>query len=307
MVLFYYDSDKGKQRMGERMNVLITGASGNVGRYVVKELLEKGEKVTVAGTDKDKLKQLFRDEIKVVYFDFVDASTYENALAEVGRVFLMRPPHLGKPKDLYPFIDAMKDKDIKLVSFLSLMGVENNTIPPHHKIEKYIEEKGIPFAHIRPGFFMQNLTGVHLKEIVENNEIFIPAGKSKTSFIDAADIGLVAALLLHHPKKYKNTAHIITGPESLDYYQVAQILSLVTGRKIHYAKPGFLRYRRNYIKHRKLDKNYVNVTVALYFMTRMGTSKHVTDGFYNLTGKSPRSFKEFAEENKALFMKHPMS
>lgn len=64
----------------------------------------------------------------------------------------MRPPHLGKPEDLYPFIDAMKAKGIKLVSFLSLMGVENNTIPPHHKKEKYIEQVGLPFAHIRPGF-----------------------------------------------------------------------------------------------------------------------------------------------------------
>lgn len=39
----------------------------------------------------------------------------------------------------------------------------------------------VPFFHIRPGFFMQNLSGVHANEIIENNEIFVPAGKSKTS------------------------------------------------------------------------------------------------------------------------------
>lgn len=285
------------------MRVLITGASGNVGKYVVKELSNMGEDVVVAGTDISKLNRLFGNDVKSVHYDFTDTLTYEKALANVDRVFLMRPPHLGKPEDLYPFIDAMKEHEINLVTFLSLMGVENNTIPPHHKIEKYIESKGLPFAHIRPGFFMQNISGVHSNEIVERNEIFVPAGKSKTSFIDAADIGLAAATLLHNAETYRNTVHTITGPESLDYYQVAEILSSIAGRRIRYANPGFLRYRQYYIKQRKLDKEYVNVTVALYFMTRMGTAKEVTDGYYSLTGRSPRTFREFAEDNAKSFIK----
>ncbi|ABR48203.1 NmrA family protein [Alkaliphilus metalliredigens QYMF] len=284
------------------MKILITGASGNVGRYVVKELLNKGEGVVVAGTNVEKLKKIFGDKVDVVKFDFVDKETFHKALKDVDRVFLMRPPQLGKPEDLYPFIDSMKSHNIKLVSFLSLMGVEKNTIPPHHKIEKYIEKVQVPYAHIRPGFFMQNLSGIHSVEIKEKNEILIPAGKSKTSFIDTADIGLSVATLLHEPEKYKNTAHTITGPESLDYYQIAEILSEITGKKIMYRKPSFLKYRSDYIKKRGLDKNYVNVTVALYFMTRMGTAKMVTDEFYQLTGRKPRTFREFASENIDCFV-----
>lgn len=284
------------------MKILITGASGNVGRYVVKELLDKGESVVAAGTDTEKLKKIFGEKVDVVEFDFTDDKTFDSALKGVDRVFLMRPPHLGKPEDMYPFIDSMKSHGIKLVSFLSLMGVEKNTIPPHHKIEKYIEKLGVPYAHIRPGFFMQNVSGVHSVEIKERNEIFIPAGNSKTSFIDAADIGLSIATLLNEPEKYRNTAHTITGPESLDYYQIAEILSDVTGKKITYKKPGFLKYRNYYIKKRGLDKNYVNVTVALYFMTRMGTAKMVTDEFYELTGRKPRTFHEFANDNVDCFI-----
>jgi uncharacterized protein YbjT (DUF2867 family) len=284
------------------MKVLVTGASGNVGSYVVKELLNMGEQVVSAGTDIRKLEGLFESRKDVVYLDLTDKSTFDKALEGVDRVFLMRPPHLGKPKDLYPFIDAIKKHDIKLVSFLSLMGVEKNTIPPHHKIEKYIEKAGIPYAHIRPGFFMQNLSGIHSVEIREKNEIFIPAGKSKTSFIDAADIGLAAAIVLHAPEKYKNTAYTITGPEALDYYQVAEILSMVFGRKITYRKPGYLKYRSYYIKKRGLDKSYINVTMALYFMTRMGTAKEVTNVFYELTGKKPRTLLEFAKDNLKCFV-----
>ena len=284
------------------MKILVTGATGNVGKFVVKELVNMGEQVVAGTLDLNHVKTLFEDSVEGKLLDFTDSSTFKKALEGVDRVFLMRPPHLGKPEDLYPFIDAMKAQDIQLVSFLSLMGVEKNTIPPHHKIEKYIEKVGLPYAHIRPGFFMQNVSGIHAVEIKEKNEIFIPAGKSKTSFIDAADIGLSVATLLHHPDKYKNTAHTITGPNSLDYYEIAQTLSDLTGKKIKYKKPSFLKYRQYYIHKRKLEKNYVNVTVALYFMTRMGTAKTVTDGFYQLTGRKPRTFREFASQNIASFL-----
>lgn len=283
------------------MKILVTGASGNVGNYVVNELLKMGEKVVAAGTNVGKLKNMFNEKVDVVRFDFTDESTFKHALEGVDRVFLMRPPHLGKPEDLFPFIDEMKANNVKLVCFLSLMGVERNTIPPHHKIEKYIESLAIPFTHIRPGFFMENISGIHSAEIRERDEVFIPAGRSKTSFIASEDIGLSIAVVLHNPDLYKNTSHTITGGEALDYYQVAEIISKVTGRKITYKKPGFLKYRRYYIKNRGLDKSFVNVTVALYFMTRMGTARKVTDEFWKLTHKTPKSFEEFVKENEVNF------
>lgn len=280
--------------------ILVTGSTGNVGRYVVKHLLERGESVVCTSSQK------VPETIEMAenrYFDFTKPETFQPALVDVDRVYLMRPPHLGKPEDLYPFIDCMKEKGIKLVSFLSLMGVENNTIPPHHKIEKYIERSGIPYAHVRPSFFMQNVSGIHAVEIREEDQIFIPAGKSLSSFIDAEDIGEATAVLLHSPEKYANTAHTITGSESLNYDQIAAILTKILGRKIMYAKPSLLKYRSVYIKKRKFPKGFVNITVGLYIMTRLGAAKQITDTFYQLTGKQPHTFEEFAKRYKSAFQK----
>ncbi len=285
------------------MKILVTGATGNVGHYVVSELKKFNETIRAASSDPAKIHKIFQDEVEAIEFDFTRSETFDEALKGVDRIFLMRPPHLGKPEDLYPFIDAAKRYPIQLISFLSLMGVEKNTIPPHHKIEKYIEASGIPFCHIRPGFFMQNVSGIHSYEIKTMDTILIPAGQSKTSFIDAVDIGCAIATVLHQPHKHRNTAYTITGPEALDYNQIANILTEVTGRKITYANPGFLRYRKHYIQVRKFDKQYVDVTLALYLMTRLGSAKATTDTFYKLTGKQPRSFETFAHENRDAFIR----
>jgi len=286
------------------MKVMVTGATGNVGRYLVKALLEIGQDVVAAGTDMNKLNSAFEGNQKVtcVYFDFTKPATFEQALADVDRVFLMRPPHLGKPADLLPFIEALKKKgDIRLVSFLSLIGVENNPVPPHHKIEKYIERAGLPYCHIRPSFFMQNISGIHSFEIRHFDRIVVPAGKALTSFIDAQDIGEITAKVLSEPEKHQNKGYSITGPEAIDYYETAKILSEELGRKITYANPGPSLAKKYWTDVRGLEKGYCTVMSLLYMMTRMGTAKKVTGIFEEVMGKKPQTFRQFVQKNRAVW------
>lgn len=286
------------------MKIMVTGALGNVGGYVASYLIEMNQEVVVADMDLQKLEKRYGTSVDSRLFDFMDPETYEKVLEGVDRVFVMRPPHIGNPEDMYPFIEKMKEKDIQLVSFLSLMGIENNTIPPHYKIEKKIEAVGLPYAHIRPGFFMQNVSGVHSVEIREKNQIFVPAGRSTTMFVDAADVGLAAATVLANHLDHQNTAYTISGPKAMDYNEIADILTDITGRKITYAKPGFLKYRHQYRKVRGLEAGYVNVTMALYLMTRLDKkNKKPTRDFEELTGQQHRDFRTFAEAAKDAFMR----
>lgn len=278
--------------------ILVTGASGNVGKYVAQYALKKGQKITVAGTHLETLAKMFGDKAKIARFDFTDPSTFRDVLEDVDRVFIMRPPHLGKPEDLKPFIDALKSKGgIKLVCFLSLIGVENNPVPPHHKIEKYIEQADLPYCHIRPSFFMQNISGVHAFEIKYFNRIVVPVKKALTSFIDAEDIGEMTAKILSEPQLHQNQGYSITGSEAIDYWNVAKILSKELGREIIYTNPKPSFAKKYWITVRGLEKEYCNVMGMLYMMTRLGTAKKVTPVFDQVMGRKAQTFQQFVKKN----------
>ena len=279
-------------------SILVTGALGNVGGYVSKYLIARDQPVVVADIDVIALEARYGKSAQCVLFDFTRQDTFATALEGVDRVFIMRPPHLGKPEDLKPFVEALRQKrGIRLVSFLSLIGVENNPVPPHHKIEKYIEKAGLPFCHIRPSFFMQNISGIHAFEIKHFNRIVVPVKGALTSFIDAEDIGEITAKVLSEPDKHQNRGYSITGPEAIDYFAAAKILSEELARKITFANLTPSLAKKYWIEVRGLDKGYAKVMGLLYMMTRMGTAKKTTTTFEDVMGKKPQTFRQFVKKN----------
>lgn len=137
--------------------ILVTGATGHVGKEVVKTLMQRNADFQVATR---------RRESKGVYFDFETPSSIKPALRGITKLFFLRLPHLADAKKYFqPVIDAAKEVGIKHIVFLSLLGVEKNAIVPHAKIEKIIKDSGIPYTFLRPSFFMQNLLSQHGDEL----------------------------------------------------------------------------------------------------------------------------------------------
>lgn len=283
--------------------VLVTGALGNVGSYIVKYLLKSKEEIVLGDINLEQLQKRYGEDADLRYFDFTDESTYDGLLKGVDRVFIIRPPHIGNPQDLKVFIDRLKPDKIKLISFLSLIGIEKNPIPPHYKIERYIEKTGCSYCHIRPSFFMQNISGIHAFEIKHFDSILVPVKKAKTSFIDAEDIGQLIAHVLVNYKDHLNKAYSITGPQALDYEEVAAILSKELDRKITYVNPKPRFSKKYWINVRGINEKYAKVMGMLYMMTRFGTAKKVTDTFEKIMNKESTSFSEFASKNRKSWIK----
>ena len=289
--------------------ILLTGASGNVGTETLRSLLKspnRSEFDLIAGLRNpvEMAQKIDEQPDGVVALDFADAATFKSALNGVKRVLLVRPPKLADVEKFFsPFISSMKHAGVQQVVFLSLQGVENNPLTPHHKIEKLIVESGLPFTFLRPSFFMQNLSTTHRDEIRFRNELFIPAGNGRTSFIDVRDIGAVAALALTNTTgDYLNRAFELTGSEALSYGDVARTLTDVLGRKITYRNPSILRFIWQKWRNEHLPLGFTMVMAALYAVAKLGKADGLTTTTSQLLGRPPYSFRQFAEDYRTVWM-----
>ncbi|MBC7878623.1 MAG: SDR family oxidoreductase [Anaerolineales bacterium] len=277
--------------------ILVIGALGNVGAEVVKQLLTRGGKVRASDMNEEKVRERFGSSVEAVRFDFTDPKTYETTFRGVEKMFILRPPHITNIKrDMVPAIDAAKRAGVKHVVFLSLIGIENTKYVPHYKVETYLKEVNLQTTFLRCSFFMQNLNTTHRKEIKERNEIFVPVGNAKTSFIDARDIGAVSAVALtqdgHAGKNYD-----LTGSEALDYWQTAKILSEVLGREIKYKNPNLIHFFLETMR-RGTPFMFALVMTGLYTSTRFGMAEPITNEVEKLTGKKPITFRQYANDYK---------
>jgi uncharacterized protein YbjT (DUF2867 family) len=281
--------------------ILVIGALGNVGTEVVKQVLVKGGKVRAADMAVNKLRERFRESVEAIRFDFTDPSTFEETFRGVKRMFYLRPPHITNiQRDMVPSMDAAKRAGVEHVVFLSLIGIEHAKYVPHYKVEIYLKSIDMQTTFLRCSFFMQNLNTTHRREIKERNEIFVPVGKAKTAFIDARDIGAVAAVALVE-EGHANKNYDLTGSERLDYWEVANILSDVLERRITYRSPNPLHFLIETMR-RGTPLMFALVMLGLYTATRFGIAEPITDEVERITGNHPISFRQYAMDYKDAWM-----
>jgi uncharacterized protein YbjT (DUF2867 family) len=282
--------------------VLVTGATGNIGSFVVENLVAKGFQVKAAVTNEEKGKSFFHNKnIEVVKFNFLSNETFDHALKGVKKLFLMRPPQLAKPTDeMLPFLEEAKIAGVEHIVFVSLLGVEKNPVVPHRKIEGMIRNLGFQYTFLRPSFFMQNLNTTHREDIVLRNELYMPVGNAKTSFIDTRDIGEIAAICLTE-NSHINKSYTLTGNEAITYYEAASIMSNVLERPITYKNPKILVFRKTLIE-RGTPKKLANVMTMLYTMTKLGTAQKVTEDAERLLKRKPITFKQYVEDHISFFL-----
>ena len=236
-----------------------------------------------------------------VYMDFAFTSSFDAALAGVSSVLLIRPTQLTNT-DLYfkPFVKAIKRSGVQQVIFLSVQGVENNRLDGHYKIEKLIVEAGLPFVFLRPCFFMQNLSKTHQSESRDQSEIFVLAGRAKTSFVDVRDVGAVATLILSSfGTEYLNRGYQLTGSEALSYGKIAGVLTNALGRKITYRNPSASRFIWQKWQQEKIPVGVTMSMLARHTASKLGKFAGLSDEMERLLKRRPGTFRRFTEAYRA--------
>ncbi len=273
--------------------ILVTGASGTVGRELSRLLVEAGATVgratsRVAGEGQ-------------AHLDFVTGAGTEAALTGVDAVFLMSPPgHANQYELLGPVISAARTAGVRKVILMTAMGADADPTSPFRKLELQLETSGMAWNVIRPNWFMQNFNSYWLHGITHAGAIQLPTGDAKGSFIDTRDIAASAAALLR-TSDHDNRAFDLTGEEALDHHEVARILSREADRTIRYEEVSPDAMRAGLLG-AGLPAEYAEMMLGILGYFKLGYAERITDAVKVITGHVPRTFSAYAKDHRAAFV-----
>lgn len=278
--------------------ILVTGATGNVGSQVVKQLAAHQVNVIAAVRSPNKAQLLKTDHVSLVEFDTDKVETIEKALQGVDKIFLLTPLVSSMVEVSNNIVEAAKKAGVKHIVKSSGMGAESEpgiTLTRWHRAaEKAIEASGIAFTFVRPNGFMQNYANFFGQSIKTQNTFYMPMGEGKVSHIDARDIAAVASIALTE-NGHEGKAYEVTGSEALSNTEIAAIISQIVGRKIDYVDVPEAA-ASDEMKQSGMPEAIVEATMELYGIYKAGYASEVTATVEQVTGNKPIKFEQFVKE-----------
>jgi uncharacterized protein YbjT (DUF2867 family) len=270
-------------------NILVTGATGVLGRAIVKTAIDAGLAVRQGVRNPSKADPA----AEAVHLDYADSSTISPALEGASAVVLMAPPlEANAPALLGPVVTAAEDRGVQHIVLISAFGVNHNEQAPMRIVEHLVIDSGVPYTILRPNFFMENFSaGFLASSIRKQHAIYLAAADGKTSFISVEDIAAAVTGALKRPLTGKEFD--LTGPAALDHSEVAKIISEASGRTVVYHALTEEQMLEG-VRSQGMPEPIVAYLGMLYSVVRAGFAAGVSNDFETITGRKPITFEAFA-------------
>ena len=283
--------------------ILITGGTGTVGSEVVRLLAGAGVRdVRLMVREPNKAGPARDYGFEVVRGDFGQPETLGAALEGVGRAFLLSPPSQNLFEYERNFIAAAARAGVRHVVKLSAISAAPQApegfIKWHGLAEEELRSSGLSHTLLQGTFFMQNLLG-SVSTIVGQGAIYQAVGEARAAYVDARDVAAVAFRALTG-EGYEGKTYVITGPELLSYYDIADKLSAATGRNVNYVPLSAGDFRHALLS-AGMPEWYADAIATLNELLVSGQAEVVTNVVEELTGKRPITFDEFARDYAEAF------
>jgi uncharacterized protein YbjT (DUF2867 family) len=283
--------------------ILITGASGNTGREVLKQTILAGHQVRAAYQSADKATDKAAGApagVEAVIVDYNQPETLQTALQGVDSVFLVGPVAPTLVELERKATDVIQRSGVRRLVKLSAMGTEEATFPrQHHQSEDYIRSLGIGYTFLRPNGFMQNMVFYNGATIRGQGVFYGCQGDGKVSHIDLRDIAEVAAKTLTEDSHLGKT-YTLTGPEAVSNARIAQILSAALQREVKYVDLSPEDMKKAMMGAGSPEWS-ANGIIDLNQLYRKGGASEVTADVERVLGRKPTSFEQFARDYASSF------
>jgi uncharacterized protein YbjT (DUF2867 family) len=215
--------------------ILITGASGSVGKVVLKEVSRKESKFRGMFRSKEEAAKA-PSGCESVLADYSDKQSLRNALDGVTSVYIVCSPIPQLVELESNMLDACKESAVKHVVLNSALGAGGygKSFPSwHRKVEDKLKATGMSYTILRPNGFLQNIVAYNAPSIRTQGAFYAAMGDAKVSYLDVGDIAVVAVKALeggaHAAKTYE-----LNGPEAISNQELAKRISKVTGRTVKF-------------------------------------------------------------------------
>src|SRR5215831_1538328 len=280
--------------------VLVTGATGRVGRAVVDLLVDVGVPVRVL-TRRAEAAAMLPANVEVATGDLTVPESLDAALRGTGAVFLV---WTAPPATAPAVIERLATYAPRVV-FLSsphqtphpFFEQPNPMAVLHADIERLIATAGLESTIIRPGMFASNVLFWWAAAIRAGGAVRWPYGAAETAPIDDRDVAAVAARALYQDG-HAGGDYVLTGPDSLSQAEQVSIIGDVVGRRITFEELSPEEFRSETAG--SWPRPVVDMLLAAWGAT-MGRPAFITTTVFDITGSVPRSFRQWVADHAAAF------
>jgi len=266
------------------MTILVTGATGTIGRNVVEQLVQRG--ASVKALVRDPAKADFPAGVTVVQGDLLNPDSLRSAFEGVSTLFLLNAVVPDEFTQALITLNLAKEAGVERLVYLSVVHSDRFVNVPHFAgkfgVERMIEDMGFSATILRPAYFMNN--ELTIKDTVLGYGVYpMPIGSKGLAMIDARDIAEIAAIQLIHRQNATQPMPIerinLVGPDTLTGASAAAIWSDVLARPIAYAGDDTAGFEQNL-------RNFMPGWMA--YDMRLMSERFLTDGMIPGTGDVDR-------------------
>jgi uncharacterized protein YbjT (DUF2867 family) len=278
---------------------LVTGATGNVGGPVARQLHEQGHSVRALVRDPSRAASL-PARIELAVGDFGDPESVSKAVQGVEAIFLMQVAG-GTEQQTKTMIDAARDAAVPRIVLFS--SVAARLLPPDPfgaalaAREQALRESGLGVTYLRPNAFASN--AFWWRDSIRAGKVVDPTGDGRKGVIDPEDIARVAVAALTDDG-HVGKGYFLTGPEALTSREQVEIIAEVTGRSIDVQDVTPHEFAQAAIQ-RGTPPEEAHLIERMNEALRGGRSGFVTDDVENLTGTPPGTFRAWCERHADAF------
>lgn len=283
--------------------VLVIGATGTIGKQLVKDLDGQAVNVRIASRRHDVVKQLQSASKNAVYLDLDDPRTFALALAGVDRVFLLTGYTVAMLTQSKTLVDAAKKSGVKHIVHVGVFAEWDCTDPHfvwHQMIEKYIEASGIAWTHLHPNMFMEAITTFYAPKNLTYTTYF---GDRRIGFVASSDIAAVAEKVLVDGPDRHGSQHYWLSVESYNGKEIAELLSEITELEIKVEDKGIEGFRKLVeAPDFPIERWYAKANIEFVTQVldgRMSYMSMIQNDIPYILGRPAKTLREYLNEHKA--------